>query len=270
MKKRLDKLLVERGFFESRSRAAAAVLGGSVKVEGKPVTKAGAPVESGAEIEVEPGLQYVSRGGLKLEHAFRSFPISVYGLTVIDAGASTGGFSDCLLKHGAARVIAVDVGYGQLDWKLRQDPRVTVLERTNIRELKPEALGAKADFAVFDLSFISLKKAIPAVIKCLRPRFEAVALIKPQFEAGRGKVGKGGVVRDKETHRRVLLQIWDFVSAAGFTVLGLTDSSVPGPKGNVEFLMHFADRGHATDNKTHREEAVAELLDRIHGGAEPA
>ena len=204
MKERLDTILVQRGFFSSRSQAAAAVLAGEVRVNGQPVTKAGTLLGAEVEISIKEEPRFVSRGGLKLEHAFEEFSIDVTGKTALDAGASTGGFTDCLLQHGARKVIAVDVGYGQLDWKLRNDPRVEVLERTNIRNLKPELLSETPAFATFDLSFISLKKVLPAVVACLQPDFQAVALIKPQFEAGRGQVGKGGVVRDETVRKQAV------------------------------------------------------------------
>ena len=215
-------------------------MAGEVKVGGQVVTKAGGLVAPDAEITIKEAPRFVSRGGLKLEKAFEEFPIDVRGRVVLDAGASTGGFTDCLLQHGARKVIAVDVGYGQLDWKLRQDPRVEVLERTNIRGLEPEMLSELPDFATLDLSFISLKKVLPAVIKCLNPRFELVALVKPQFEAGRSGVGKGGVVRDPEVHRQVLSDMREFAEAQGLVVMGLIESGVRGPKGNIEYLIYLA------------------------------
>ncbi|MBI5870655.1 MAG: TlyA family RNA methyltransferase [Actinobacteria bacterium] len=241
MKTRLDTVLVQRGFFSSRSQAAAAVLAGEVSVNGQPVSKAGAMVAPDVEISLKEEPRFVSRGGLKLETAFEQFDLNVTGAAVIDAGASAGGFTDCLLQHGARKVIAVDVGYGQLDWKLRNDPRVEVHERTNIRGIEPGLLSEAPGFATFDLSFISLKKVLPPVIKCLKPGFELVALIKPQFEAGKGKVGSGGVVRDPETHRRVLTDFWEYAESLGLTVRGLAESGIRGPKGNVEFLIHLAD-----------------------------
>lgn len=265
MKQRLDRVLVQRGFFNTRSRAAAAVLAGQVRVGGTTVTKAGEQVDADADIEVSGGDRFVSRGGLKLEHAFENFPIDVAGKAVLDGGASTGGFTDCLLSHGARKVIAVDVGYGQLDWKLRQDPRVEVLERTNIRYLKPEQLSEKPIFAVLDLSFISLKKVISAVIECLQPGFEAVFLVKPQFEAGRGQVGKGGVVRDISVHRRVLEDIWDFLTGCGLSIRGLTESGVRGPKGNVEYLLYAVDgrEGAADAGSPDRDGVMEGLLERV-------
>ncbi|MHB9111467.1 MAG: TlyA family RNA methyltransferase [Thermoleophilia bacterium] len=241
MKSRLDTILVQRGFFSSRSQAAAAVLAGEVTVGGQPVTKAGTMVAPDVEISLREEPRFVSRGGLKLETAFEEFDMDVTGAAVLDAGASTGGFTDCLLQHGARKVIAVDVGYGQLDWKLRNDPRVEVHERTNIRGITPGLLSEAPNFATFDLSFISLKKVLPPVIKCLKPGFELVALVKPQFEAGKGRVGSGGVVRDPEVHRQVLADIWEYAESQGLTVLGLAESGLRGPKGNVEFLIHLAD-----------------------------
>lgn len=241
MKARLDTVLVQRGFFSSRSQAAAAVLAGEVSVDGQQVSKAGAMVAADVEISLREAQRFVSRGGLKLETAFEKFDLDVAGAAVLDAGASTGGFTDCLLQKGARKVIAVDVGYGQLDWKLRNDPRVEVHERTNIRGITPELLSEAPCFATLDLSFISLKKVLPPVIKCLKPGFELVALVKPQFEAGRGKVGSGGVVRDPETHRQVLTDIWVYAESQGLKVLGLAESGIRGPKGNVEFLIHLAD-----------------------------
>lgn len=241
MKQRLDNVLVQRGFFSSRSQAAAAVMAGEVKVNGVAVTKAGAQVADEAEIQLREEPRFVSRGGLKLEKAFKEFPLEVKGLAAIDAGASSGGFTDCLLQHGARKVFAVDVGYGQLDWKLRNDPRVEVMERVNIRALTTEQLSERPDFATFDLSFISLKKVMPVVVACLKPEFEAVALIKPQFEAGREKVGKGGVVRDEAIRQEVVDDISAFIEAQGWRVRGVTESPVKGPKGNVEYLIWFTD-----------------------------
>lgn len=217
-------------------------MAGEVKVNGDAVTKAGAQVAEEAEIQLREEPRFVSRGGLKLEKAFKEFPLEVKGLVVIDAGASSGGFTDCLLQHGARKVIAVDVGYGQLDWKLRNNPRVEVMERVNIRALTPEHLSERPDFATFDLSFISLKKVIPVVVTCLQPDFEAVALIKPQFEAGREKVGKGGVVRDEAIRQEVVDDLTAFIEDRGWQVRGVTESPVKGPKGNVEYLIWFEGR----------------------------
>lgn len=267
-RQRLDRILVERGFFSTRSQAGAAVLAGLVTVNGSREDKAGAQVRPEDVVAVAEHDAYVSRGGLKLERAFEAFPLDVSGKIALDAGASTGGFTDCLLRHGAARVIAVDVGYGQLDWSLRQDPRVDVLERTNIRYIEPGQLPAVPALATFDLSFISLKKVLPAVIKCLSPGFEIVALVKPQFEAGRGQVGKGGVVRDLEVHRRVLTEVWEMAVGSGCRVKGLTDSGVPGPSGNIEYLLFLADSaGDAgEDVLVDRETALDNLFARVSQG----
>ncbi len=240
-KKRIDLLLVERGFFPTRARAQRAVLAGLVFCDGKRIDKPGTLVDPGAALEVRGDpCPYVSRGGLKLEAALREFGVQVAGKTVLDAGAGTGGFTQCLLEHGARRVWAVDVGYGQLAWKLRQDPRVVVKERTNLRYLKPEDLGEKVDLVTLDLSFISLTKVLPAVKELLRPGGEVVALIKPQFEAGRAFVEKGGVVRDKEVHARVLEEVLAAARGLGFRVRGVTFSPLLGADGNIEFFAWLA------------------------------
>ncbi|MBA2848592.1 TlyA family RNA methyltransferase [Thermosulfuriphilus ammonigenes] len=237
-RQRLDKLLVQRGLFESRQKAQAAIMAGQVFVEGQRVDKAGALVPEEARVEVRgPVCPYVSRGGLKLEAAIEAFGISVAGKRALDVGASTGGFTDCLLKRGAARVYAVDVGYGQLHWRLRQDPRVVVLERTNARYLRLKDLGELVDLAVIDVSFISLTKIIPAVKKLVVPGGDIIALIKPQFEVGRGEVGRGGVVKDPQKHRKVISRLQDFFAAEGLEDKGLIPSPILGPKGNREFLI---------------------------------
>jgi len=259
MKERLDTVLVQRGFFSTRSQATAAVLAGEVRVSGQPVTKAGTLVTPDIEVTLKEQPRFVSRGGLKLERAFEEFPIDVTGRVALDAGASTGGFTDCLLQHGARKVIAVDVGYGQLDWKLRNDPRVDVLERTNIRGITQEMLSEAPSFATFDLSFISLKKVLQPVIDTLEEDFQAIALIKPQFEAGRGKVGKGGVVRDSNVRREVLEEIWSFIEESGWVVLGLTESPVRGPKGNREYLLYFAADNQGYASKPDRNDVLAML-----------
>lgn len=246
-------------------------MAGLVRVDGRKEEKAGVQIDPEARITVTERDAFVSRGGLKLERAFEEFGLDVTGRVVLDAGASTGGFTDCLLRHGAARVIAIDVGYGQLDWKLRQDPRVTVLERTNIRYLEPRMLPVTPELATLDLSFISLKKVLAAVIKCLSPGFEIVALIKPQFEAGRGQVGKGGVVRDMAIHRRVLAEIWQLAVEEGCGVVGVTDSGLPGPSGNVEYLMHLVDgaaSGQLPDRLLRDEtlDALVEQVRKTQGG----
>ncbi len=256
---RLDTILVERGLFDSRSQAAAALLADLVLVEGSSEHKAGRRVAPDINVEVVEDPVYVSRGGFKLERALDAFGLDVAGTVALDAGASTGGFTDCLLQNGAAAVIAVDVGYGQLSWKLRQDPRVTAIERYNIRYLDCGDLPAEPELATLDLSFISLRKALPAVIKCLSPGFEIITLVKPQFEAGRQKVGKGGVVRDSGVHREVLLSLWQFAERQGMVVSGLVESPVRGPKGNIEYLMHLID---GSGPEARREAAAAAPVDK--------
>ncbi len=236
-KKRLDVLLFERGLAESRQKAQALIMAGLVYVEGRKVDKAGAPVGEDAPLEVRgDGLKYVSRGGYKLEKAMETWPISLDGAVCADIGASTGGFTDCMLQNGAARVYAVDVGYGQFAWKLRQDPRVVCLERTNARYLTHEQVSDELDFASVDVSFISLSLILPPLRSLMRPSAQAVCLIKPQFEAGRDKVGKKGVVRDQKVHLEVLENFLGHAAAAGFTVRGVTWSPIRGPEGNIEYL----------------------------------
>jgi len=240
-RRRLDLVLVRQGRFSSREQAREAVVSGRVFVNGLLAKKPGRLVSPGDIIEVrgdEP--QYVSRGGVKLSHALREFGISLAGLTVLDVGAATGGFTDCTLQAGARRVFAVDVGYGQLAWKLRSDPRVALLERTNIRYLASEALDQKADFAVIDVSFISLEKVLPPVGRLLREKGAGLALIKPQFEAGRENVGKRGVVRRPATHVAVCRRILSFITAMDWEVRGLIHSPVRGPEGNIEFFVYFS------------------------------
>ncbi len=238
MKKRLDVLLVEKGLAESREKAQALILAGKVLVNGELVYKPGTFIHPEAKIEVKEGIPYVSRGGLKLEFAIKTFGIDLRGKVTIDVGASTGGFTDCLLQHGAAKVYAVDVGYGQLAWKLRQDPRVIVLERTNIRYL--DSLPEPVDLATIDVSFISLRLVLPPVLRLMKPEAEIIALVKPQFEAGREKVGKGGVVRDPMVHREVLENLVNYAHSLGLVTLGLTTSPLLGPAGNVEFFAYWA------------------------------
>jgi 23S rRNA (cytidine1920-2'-O)/16S rRNA (cytidine1409-2'-O)-methyltransferase len=243
-KERLDKLLVDRGLAGSRERARALILAGQVVVGEHAVDKVGTKVETGAVIRVRgEDLPYVSRGGVKLAHALQFFAIEVGGRTALDVGASTGGFTDCLLQQGAAQVFAVDVGYGQLAWKLRVDPRVICLERTNIRNLNASAFGVLPDLAVIDASFISLDKVLPATLTLLAPGAEVVALIKPQFEVGRGQVGKGGIVRAPGQHAVVVARVCSTAESLGCTVLGVTESPLLGQKGNREFLLHLRKAG---------------------------
>ena len=241
-RERLDLLLLERGLVETREEGRRKILAGDVLVNNQLATKAGTLIDRGAAIRVKTPSPYVSRGGLKLEKALREFAIDVAGKTVLDVGASTGGFTDCLLAHGAARVLAVDVGYGQLDWKLRNDPRVIVFEKTNIRHLAPESLPCSAELATIDASFISLRLILPKVHELLTPVHQIIALIKPQFEVGKGKVGKGGVVRDADEHARVIEEIQRAASDLGYDTAGLTESPLLGPAGNKEFLLYLSTR----------------------------
>lgn len=237
---RLDQLLVERGLFPSRERARAAVMAGLVEVDGRRVDKAGTMVDREAAVVVRgEAVPYVSRGGLKLAQALRIFNVTVEGRVAIDVGASTGGFTEVLLLHGARLVYAVDVGYGQLAWKLRQDPRVTVLERTNIRYLEASRLLEPPDLATVDTSFISVRLFLPHLLSLLRHPADLIILVKPQFEAGRSEVGKRGVVRDPAVHREVLRRVAEAAAEAGAFCVGLTFSPIAGPQGNLEFLMHL-------------------------------
>lgn len=229
--------MVHRGLAPSRHRAQALLMSGVVLVDGRPMEKSGALVDAGADIRLKSSDHpYVSRGGLKLKAAIDAYEIDVTGLVCLDVGASTGGFTDCLLQHGAAHVHAVDVGYGQLAWSLRQDPRVTVIERTNIRNMPDDALPAAVDLITIDTSFISLRIVVPAALRFLKPGGAVVALIKPQFEVGRGMVGKGGVVRDPDLHEAVLNTLTVFFQNLGLSIRPVVPSPVLGPKGNREFL----------------------------------
>lgn len=240
-KQRLDLLMTERGLCDSRSRAQALIMSGAVFVDGQKCDKAGTPVADDAAVEVRgETCPFVSRGGLKLEKALREFGVDPTGYVCSDSGASTGGFTDCLLQKGAKKVFAIDVGYGQLAWALRTDPRVVCMERTNIRYVTPENLGEPLDLSVVDVSFISLRLVLPAVQKLLKPTGQVLCLIKPQFEAGKDKVGKKGVVREKSTHVEVLEQFLGLADELGFTVRNLTFSPVKGPEGNIEFLGHLS------------------------------
>lgn len=240
-KKRLDLLLTQRGYADTRAKAQAIIMAGQVYVDGQKADKPGTSYDAGAPIEVRGGTcPYVSRGGLKLEKALRDFHVDPAGFVCSDSGASTGGFTDCLLQQGAAKVYAIDVGYGQLDWKIRTDQRVVVMERTNIRYVTPEQIGEPLDLSVVDVSFISLKIVLPAIRALLKPDCgQVICLIKPQFEAGKDKVGKKGVVRDPQTHQQVLDDFVALADALDFRILGLTFSPVKGPEGNIEFLAHL-------------------------------
>ena len=246
MKTRLDVLLVERGLAESREKAKAIIMSGNVFVDGQREDKAGASFPEKAVIEVKGSpLKYVSRGGLKLEKAMSHFDIDLTGKVCMDVGSSTGGFTDCMLQNGAAKVYAVDVGSGQLAWKLRQDERVICMEKTNIRYVTPEDIGEPVDFSSIDVSFISLTKVLVPIRDYLKADGQIVALIKPQFEAGREKVGKKGVVREKSTHREVIRKVMDFAQGIGFDLCALDFSPIKGPEGNIEYLIHLKKSGEA-------------------------
>jgi 23S rRNA (cytidine1920-2'-O)/16S rRNA (cytidine1409-2'-O)-methyltransferase len=238
-RERLDVILVEQGFAQSRQRAQAIIMAGRVLVDDKPVDKPGTRIskESDIRIKGEDDCPFVSRGGLKILHGIETFKLDVTDMVCMDVGASTGGFTDCLIQKGAGKVYAVDVGYGQLAWKLRQDDRVVSIERTNIRHMPFETVGEHVDLAVIDTSFISLRIVLPAVLKFLKKHAIILALIKPQFEVGRENVGKGGVVRDSALHEEVLADLSVFFSESGLEVRGITPSPILGPKGNKEFLI---------------------------------
>ena len=240
IKKRLDVLLTERMYAETRSKAQAIIMSGQVYVDGQKADKPGISYEETVDIEVRGAVcPYVSRGGLKLEKALRDFGVKPEGYVCSDSGASTGGFTDCLLQQGAKKVFAIDVGYGQLVWKIRSDARVVVMERTNIRYVTPEDLGEPLDLSVIDVSFISLKIVLPTIKTLLKPTGQVLCLIKPQFEAGKEKVGKKGVVREPATHKEVLDHFVALAHELDFRILGLTFSPVKGPEGNIEFLGHL-------------------------------
>jgi 23S rRNA (cytidine1920-2'-O)/16S rRNA (cytidine1409-2'-O)-methyltransferase len=242
-RERLDRVLVAKGLAGSRQRAQALIMAGRVLVEEKRVEKAGAKVSLDSNIRIKgEDIPYVSRGGIKLEKALKEFRIDVGGKTIIDVGASTGGFTDCLLKQGAARVYAVDVGYGQLAWKLREDPRVICLERTNIRYLSPPKITEPVDLAVIDTSFISLEKVLPKVSQLVREDAEIIALIKPQFEVGKGQVGKGGIVREASKQKEVIERISGFAERLGLVAAGVIESPIPGQEGNREFFIYLKKR----------------------------
>ena len=245
IKKRLDVLLVERGLAETRTKAQAVIMSGLVYVAGQKADKPGMSFEENAEIEVRGATcPYVSRGGLKLEKALRDFGVDPTGYVCSDSGASTGGFTDCLLQQGAKKVFAIDVGYGQLDWKIRSDPRVVVMERTNVRYVTREQLGEPLDLSVVDVSFISLRIVLPVIKTFLKEQSgQVLCLIKPQFEAGKDKVGKKGVVRDSSVHKEVIEKVLGLARENGFGILGLTYSPIKGPKGNIEYLMYLSKDG---------------------------
>lgn len=239
-KQRLDILLTEKGFFDSREKARRSIMTGIIFVNNERIDKPGTKVSSDAHIEIKGStIPYVSRGGLKLERALRDFNITLDGKTCMDIGASTGGFTDCMLKNGAVKIYSIDVGYGQLAWQLRNDNRVVVKERTNIRYVTKEDIPDNIDFASVDVSFISLTLVLPVLKNLVKHRGEIVCLIKPQFEAGKEKVGKKGVVKDKETHKEVLIKILQYSLEIGFSIYGLSFSPVKGPEGNIEYLVYL-------------------------------
>ena len=240
IKKRLDVLVTEQGYADTRSKAQAIIMSGNVYVNGQKADKPGVSYEETVELEVRGAVcPYVSRGGLKLEKALRDFGVKPVDYVCSDSGASTGGFTDCLLQQGARKVFAIDVGYGQLDWKIRSDERVVVMERTNIRYVTPEDLGEPLDLSVIDVSFIGLEIVLPTIKTLLKPTGQVLCLIKPQFEAGKENVGKKGVVREPKIHKMVLDNFVTLVDSLGFHILGLTFSPVKGPEGNIEFLGHL-------------------------------
>lgn len=264
MKERLDVLLVNRSLAPSREKAKAMIMAGNVFVENEREDKPGTKFDENVNIEIHgKTLPYVSRGGLKLEKAIKSFDIELAGSICMDIGASTGGFTDCMLQNGASKVYSVDVGYGQFDWKLRNDNRVVCMEKTNIRYVTPEDIDDKLDFASCDVSFISLSKVLPAAFNLLKDSGKMVCLIKPQFEAGREKVGKKGVVRDPKVHLEVIENVLDFTVDAGFLVLDVDYSPIKGPEGNIEYLMYIEKTHEKTD---WRENINAEkIVDMAHG-----
>src|SRR3954469_15242979 len=259
MRKRLDTAMTEIGLFESRSRAAAAVMAGTVRVGGQLAKKPGQMVTGEEEITVDGGPEFVSRGGTKLANALGALKLGVVGRQALDVGASTGGFTDVLLQRGAASVIALDVAYGELHWRLRQDPRVTVIERTNARAIQADDLPYRPDLIVAAVSFISLTKVLPAVLAAAADRFDCLAMVKPQFEAGRGRVGKGGVVRDPETRVETLVSVAEAARADGASVMGFAPSGLPGPSGNRETFVWLAEAGR--DGALDDVEAAAEAVD---------
>jgi 23S rRNA (cytidine1920-2'-O)/16S rRNA (cytidine1409-2'-O)-methyltransferase len=262
-KRRLDTLLAERGLFPSRSRAAASVMAGEVRLGpgGRRAVKPGEMVDVGAQVIVAERPSFVSRGGIKLANALAASGVPVSGRRALDVGASTGGFTDCLLQNGAREVIAVDVGYGTLAWSLRGDPRVHVMERTNARALTPQLLPFAPDLAVVDVSFISLAKVLKSVIECLAEGYDVLALVKPQFEVGRGRVGKGGVVRVAADRRAALLNVGESALALGAAVLGYYSSGLPGPKGNQETFVWLADPRHVAGHGLKELEQLARKVE---------
>lgn len=262
-KERLDVLLVEKNLVQSRARAKTTIMAGLVLVDGNRIDKAGTMVKVNANIRILGNdIPYVSRGGLKLEKAIKEFGVVLTGKVTADIGASTGGFTDCMLQNGAVKVFAIDVGYGQLDWSLRTDERVINMERTNIRNVTPTDIGELIDLASIDVAFISLEKVLPAVKAMLKADGEVVALIKPQFEAGREKVGKKGVVRDARVHLEVIHRVVNIAREMGFITRGLTFSPVKGPEGNIEYLIWLTKDGLAENNVT--DELIEQTVETAH------
>lgn len=261
-KERLDVLIVERGLSDSRQKAKAYIMAGVVYVDGMREDKAGLKVKRGATIEVREKMKYVSRGGLKLEKAMNTFNIHLKGKVCMDVGASTGGFTDCMLQNGAVKVYSVDVGYGQFAWKLRNDPRVICMEKTNIRYLTPDRLEEKVAFCSIDVSFISLTKVLAPILELLEEDAEIVALIKPQFEAGREQVEKHGVVKNPKVHEAVIHQIWDYAKSLGLSILGLSFSPIKGPEGNIEYLIHLKKQGE--DFLTNQDASIKNIVSLSH------
>ncbi|MCR5596924.1 MAG: TlyA family RNA methyltransferase [Lachnospiraceae bacterium] len=263
MKERLDVLLVKNGFAPSREKAKIMIMEGNVFVAGQREDKAGSTFPEDVQIEVRgSSLKYVSRGGLKLEKALASFPIDLNGCICMDIGASTGGFTDCMIQNGAVKVYAIDVGYGQLAWKLRSDERVVCMEKTNFRYVTDEQIKEPVDFASVDVSFISLSKILPVAYPLLKEKGEMACLIKPQFEAGREKVGKKGVVRDPKVHEEVIQNVFGFASDAGFAICGLEYSPVRGPEGNIEYLMYL--RKNADEDGGFDKDMISAIVSRAH------
>ena len=270
MKQRLDILVTAKGLAESREKAKALIMAGSIFVNGAREDKPGASFEEDAQIELHgKTLPFVSRGGLKLEKAMQCFPLTPEGKVCMDVGASTGGFTDCLLQHGAVKVYAIDVGYGQLAWKLRQDERVVCMEKTNIRYVTPDQIAEPAAFVSIDVSFISLTKVLGPVKELMTADGEMVCLIKPQFEAGREKVGKKGVVREKSTHREVIHSVMSYAESIGFRIRGLTWSPVRGPEGNIEYLLYLTADGEQESLTVSPEETVDGAHEELNGSPAP-
>ena len=261
MKERLDVLLVNKGLAQSREKAKAIIMSGIVYVDGQKEDKCGQSFDVTSEIEVKGHtLKYVSRGGLKLEKAMKEFDVELQDKVCTDVGSSTGGFTDCMLQNGAKKVFAIDVGRGQLAWKLRQDERVVCMEKTNIRYVTPEDLGEPIDFSSIDVSFVSLTKVLLPIYQYLTKDGEIVALIKPQFEAGREKVGKKGVVRERSTHEEVIRMVTDYAASIGFTVKDLTFSPIKGPEGNIEYLVHLKKTNGEEDRDVPSDEAIKRVV----------